>query len=142
MNQDEPAQLIHNMSAPPVSKISIGSHRQGKTIIEIRATCFPTEQPQWDQTLALQLGYNSPRDLIAAANQALLRLNPPPVAVTTKGAKATHIIDDPLLAIAILPRCMGHLFMLNNPIRLQAHLYDKTVCFAGSFAAILNRSQP
>ena len=137
----EKTPLIHNMSAPPVSKISIGGHRKDREIVEIKACGFPENSEKWERSLANHLGYTSPCALIEDANALLLSLFPPPISVTTKGAKPTQTITDPLLAIAILPRCIGHLFMIKTPISLQYRFFQNSVCFSGQIAKCLARGE-
>ena len=83
----EEQHFIHNMSAPPRSKIAIGSHRKDREIVSVQLDRLPDEQENWDRVLALQYGYNSPDAFIQAADQHLHTLSPPAVAVKSKGAK-------------------------------------------------------
>lgn len=136
---EEITPLIHNMSAPPVSKISIGGHRKGREIVEIKASGFPKDCANWQRKLAEYLGYTSPSKLIEDAEALMTSLALPPVSVIIKGAKPTLTLTHPLLAIAILPRCMGHLFMVNTPIVLQYRFVKNAACFSGHFANCLVR---
>ena len=121
----ESSSVLHNMSAPPRSKLVIAPHRRGKVLLTV---CLPPLSKDWQTELLRWCGTNSLEETKLLAEQRLLHFQPPAAMVLI--ASSAPQVDDPLLSVAILSRCVGHLFLHRREMELSFQRLSQSVTIA------------
>ena len=118
----EPRSLLHNMSAPPRSKLVIAPHRRGNVLLTF---CLPPLTEDWQKDVLDCCGVDNIEDLKCLAEQRLLHFRPP--AVMSIISSSANQVDDPLLSVAILSRCIGNLFLHRREMELSLQRLSQSV---------------
>ena len=119
----ETQSVLHNMSAPPKSRLVIAPHRQSSVLLTFQLS-FVSED-QWQQQLLQQCGVQNWAEL-QCKTEHQLSMYPPPAAMSIIRNQA-DIVDNPLLAVAILSRCVGNLFLLRRQPELSWNRLSQSI---------------
>ena len=118
----EPKSLLHNMSAPPRSKLVIAPHRRGNVLLTF---CLPPLTEDWQKDVLEWCDVDNLQELKCFAEQRLLHFHPP--AVMSIISFPANKVDDPLLSVAILSRCVGNLFLHRREMELSRQRLSQSV---------------
>ena len=118
----EPRSLLHNMSAPPRSKLMIAPHRRGNVLLTF---CLPPLTDEWQEEVLELCAVQSLEELSRAADQRLLHFQPP--AAMSIISSVANQVNDPLLSVAILSRCVGNLFLHRREMVLSFNRLSQSV---------------
>ena len=114
--------LLHNMSAPPRSKLVIAPHRRSAVLLTFQLSL---KKEDWLIELLDQCQVDSVEELQKQAEKRLFEFNIPS-AMSIIDTPAS-VVDDPLLTVAILSRCVGNLFLLRRKMELSYDRLTKSV---------------
>ena len=107
----EPAQWLHNMSAPPRSRVQVAPNRRGRKVARVWVPGIMHSNSDWRQKTLEYCGLSDWDEMMHKADNVLSGL--PPFFVMTNGdIKTTHRLQ-PLVTIALLSRTSGVLFQLH-----------------------------
>ena len=102
--------VLHNMSAPPKSRLVIAPHRRSAVLLTFQLP--PLSEENWKEEILSLCGVDSWIELKELSDRQLMSFEPP-AAMSIIDVPA-DIADDSLLTIAILSRCIGNLFLLRR----------------------------
>jgi len=103
--------LLHNMSAPPRSKIIIAPNR--KNLPQLRFHCkeLPSNDIGFQKNLAKMYSCESFEELIDKCEAVCKELSLPPIINTMKATKAFIQMDAPFTTLALMSRTIGTLYL-------------------------------
>ena len=115
--------VLHNMSAPPKSRLVIAPHRKSSVLLTFQLPFLSEEN--WQQKLLLLCAVQDWTELESKAEHQLLMYPIPPAMSIIRSP--ADIVDNPLLTVAILSRCVGNLFLLRRQPELLWNRLNQTI---------------
>ena len=115
--------VLHNMSAPPKSRLVIAPHRRSKVLLTFQLPPLTTQG--WREELLALCRLDDWETLKGKSDRQMMSFETP-AAMSIIGVPA-DIVDDPLLTIAILSRCIGNLFLLRRQKDLSLERLSQSV---------------
>lgn len=101
--------MIHNMSAPPRSHITIAPHRGNASFVRIKLMGLVSQTREWKAYVLRKTGMNSWEDLEVRVRSVVVDI--PPVLVMAKYQPNAKLEVNPIHTVAILSRVIGNLYL-------------------------------
>ena len=103
--------LLHNMSAPPRSRVVVAPNKKTPQQLRFRLEGFPPKGSNYEQRLAEAFGFADVDALLAFDAELNERLDITPIMTTMRFTDNTIQVNTPLINIFVLSRISGTLFM-------------------------------
>lgn len=101
--------MIHNMSAPPRSHITIAPHRGNASFVRIKMVGLGSQTREWQSYVLRKTGMDSWADLEARVRVVTADL--PPVIIMARYQPNAKMELNPIQTVAILSRVIGNLYL-------------------------------
>ena len=126
---------LHNMSAPPVSKIVIAPNRQSLPQLRFQLSALPSNDIHFAANLLHQYECENINELVTRCEAVLQELKLAPVINTMKATKNCILVDAPFTTLALMSKTIGTLFLSRRKSqytyeRLKAPIFFSQQAFA------------
>ena len=119
--------LLQNMSAPPRSKIVVAPNKVQPTYWKLALLDLPEASAGFDLAVVKHFGFHTIHELTCAVQSELARYQLPPIAMIASKASHSKLHPSRLVALGILTRSAGNLYMARRPIRLDPVCLGQTL---------------
>ena len=103
--------LLHNMSAPPRSKVIVAPNRKTPKQLRFRLDGHPEKGSNYEKRLAKKFGFRSVDDLLQYDEALNEQLDITPILTTMRFTDNTFQVNSPFINLFVLSRVSGTLFM-------------------------------
>ena len=103
--------LLHNMSAPPRSKVVVAPNRKTPKQLRFRLEKYPPKGPNYEERLAHTFGFADVDDLLQYDEALNEQLDITPILTTMRFTDNTIQVNTPFINLFVLSRISGTLFM-------------------------------
>ena len=103
--------ILHNMSAPPRSRVVVAPNRKTPKQLRFRLEGHPPKGPNYEERLAEAFGFASVEDMLQYDEALNEQLEITPILTTMRFTDNTIQVNTPFINIFVLSRISGTLFM-------------------------------